>query len=264
MGRSLQCCHMSVRKKRRRLRKDAAIYYRMLGLRGIVAFWANLASGYPKHVTVTPNGAKHPLFLRLRTSDAKLYEEIFLSKEYDYPTSFSPRTIVDVGANCGMTSIFYANQYPNATIVAVEPEATNYAALVRNTRIYPNIIPIHAALWNEDGQVEVFRGDEGFRGWPRMTDWGQWGFHVRKGTGCRALTMASLMREAGIETVDILKVDVEGAEQEIFSSCDWMDKVKLLAIELHDRSRPGCSDVVNAVTKQHRKTERGTVTFYAR
>jgi hypothetical protein len=73
------------------------------------------------------------------------------------------------------------------------------------------------------------------------------------------------MREVGIETVDILKVDVEGAEYDIFSGCDWMDKVKLLAIELHDRDRPGCSDAVNAAAARlFQKNERGFVTFYSR
>jgi FkbM family methyltransferase len=236
----------------------------MLGMRGILASSANLAFGYPTHLAFTPEGVKHPLFVRLRTSDAKVYKDIFLRRDYNYPTSFSPRTIVDVGANCGMTSVFYANRYPDATIIAIEPEPSNYAALVRNTRSYPNVSAIQAALWNEDGQVEVFPGDLGYPGWPRMRKWGKWGFHVRKGTGCRAVTMTTLMREVGMETVDILKVDVEGAEWEIFSTCDWMDKVKLLAIELHDRFRPGCSDAVNAVTRQCQKTERGTVTFYSR
>jgi hypothetical protein len=76
--------------------------------------------------------------------------------------------------------------------------------------------------------------------------------------------MTTLMREVGIETVDILKVDIEGAERDVFSTCDWMDKVKLLAIELHDRVRPGCSDAVNAAARQHHKIQRHPVTFYCR
>ena len=101
--------------------------------------------------------------------------------------------------------------------------------------------------------------------WPRFKKWAKWTFRVREGDGCRALTLATLMREVGIETVDILKVDIEGAECDIFSKCDWMDKVKLLAIELHDRARPGCSDAVDAAAARHfHKNERGFVTFYSR
>jgi FkbM family methyltransferase len=238
--------------------KNITIYWQTLGLPGILASLANLVFGYPDHMALTANGLKHPLYVRLRTSDAEVYRDTFLRKEYDYPITFSPRTIVDVGANCGMTSVFYANRYPDATVVAVEPEVSNYTALVRNTRGYPNVIPIHGALWNKEGQVEVFSP------WPKWKEWGKWGFRVREGNGCRALTLKTLMREVGIETVDILKIDVEGAEREIFSSCDWMDKVKLLAIELHDRDCPGCSAAVNAVARHYQKTEHGLVTFYAR
>jgi len=247
-----------LRKKTTVVLEEGTIYYQTLGLPGILAILANLVCAHPEHVTISTNGIKHPLFVRLRTSDAVIFRDVFFEREYYYQTSFSPRTIIDVGANCGMTSVFYANLYPEAAIVALEPEASNFAALVRNTRAYPNITPIHAALWSSDGQVEVFPP------WPRWRTWGKWGFRVRKGNGCRALTMRTLMREVEMETVDILKIDVEGAEREIFSSCDWIDNVKLLAIELHDRDCPGCSDAVNAITRQYHKTERGPVTFYAR
>jgi len=203
-------------------------------------------------------GVQHPLFLRLATSDAEVYRDIFLRQEYHFPTSFSPRTVVDVGANCGMTSVFYANLYPEATIVAIEPETSNYEALVKNTCAYPNIIPIHGALWSTDGEVELFPP------WPYWKRWGKWGFRVRKGNGCRAVTLTTLMREVGIEAVDILKIDVEGAEREIFSNCDWIDKVKLLAIELHDREYPGCSEAVDAAVKRYQKSQRGLITFYIR
>lgn len=247
-----------LRKRSSLLREEVGIYKRALGLRGVLALTSNLVCGYPKHLVLRTKELRHPFFVRLRTSDAEVYEEVIVGKEYDYPATFPPRTIVDVGANCGMTSIFYANRYPDARVISVEAEASNYGALLRNTRAYPNIAPIQAALWNTDGQVEVFPP------WPRWTGWGKWGFRVREGSGCRALTLPTLMREVGIDTVDILKIDVEGAEREIFSKCDWMDRVKLLAIELHDRDTPGCSAAVDAVAGQYRKTERGLVTFYAR
>lgn len=255
---------MTLRRETRVFRKRAeafaaelAVCHRLLGFRGIFAVLANRVCGYPKCLVLHTADVKHPVSFRLHTSDAEVYCEVILGKEYDYPSLTSVRTIVDVGANCGMASIFYANRYPDATVVAVEAEVSNYAALVQNTRAYPNIVPVHAALWHTDGQVEVFPP------WPRWQGWGKWGFRVREGHGCRALTLPTLMRSVGIETVDILKVDVEGAEREIFSACDWMDRVKLLAIELHDRDTPGCSEAVDAVTAGFEKSQRRLVTFYA-
>ena len=246
------------RKKVSLFRQEVGIYKRALGLRGIVAMMCNLVTGCPKRLVLRSKELRHPLWIRLRTSDAEVYEEVILDKEYDFYTGFTPRTIVDVGANCGMTSLFYANRYPDARVIAVEAEFSNYSALVSNTSAYPNVIPIHAALWRSNGQVEVFPP------WPRWKGWGKWGFRVREGTGCRAVTLPTLMREVGADVIDILKIDVEGAEREIFADCDWMDRIKLLAIELHDRDTPGCSEAVGSVTTNYQKTQRGLVTFYAR
>jgi FkbM family methyltransferase len=245
-----------LRKKLRLLRQEAYIYLQTVGPRGLVALSSHLLCGYPREVVVQLDDVRYPFFLRIQTSDARVCHEVMLQKEYELAGSFEPRTIVDVGANCGMTSVFFANQYPAARIWALEPEPSNYSALVRNARPYPNIVPILAALWSEDGEVEIFSP------WPKFTKWGKWGFHVRSGKGCRALTLRSLMSEIGIDSIDMLKVDVEGAEIEIFDSCNWIDKVKVLAIELHDRQRPGCSAAVEAVLGSRHKTQHREVSFY--
>src|SRR3974390_1863547 len=134
--------------------EEARICYAALGPRGIFYSSTSWAFGHPAEITVPVEGIKHPVHIRMRTSDAGVFEDALVKKEYEYPVSFLPRTIIDVGANCGMTTIFYANRYPNATIVAVEPEESNYSALIKNTQSYANVVPLHAALWNSDGQVE--------------------------------------------------------------------------------------------------------------
>jgi len=93
--------------------KNIRVYWQILGLRGTLATLANLVLGFPEHMTITPEGVRHPLFVRLGTSDVEVYRDTFLKEEYSYPIHFSPRTIVDVGANCGMTSVFYANRFRN-------------------------------------------------------------------------------------------------------------------------------------------------------
>jgi hypothetical protein len=67
-----------------------------------------------------------------------------------------------------------------------------------------------------------------------------------------------------IESIDLLKVDIEGAEKEVFAACDWMDSVRCLMIELHDRFKPGCSEAVNAVVQGFSTSERGETTLYVR
>lgn len=226
-------------------------YYGALGIRGLLAISLFRLVGMPRIITAHPHGVKHPVYLRIRTSDLAVYHHVLLEGEYQVELPFSPQTIVDAGANCGLTSVYYANQYPDAQIISVEPEESNYKALVRNVLPYRNVLPVRAALWNRTGEVTTV--DVG----------GDWECQVREGTGCPAITMSTLMAEVGIDSIDLLKVDVEGAEKEIFSECEWMGRVRVLAIELHDRLKPGCRDTVERATRGWHQYERGDLTFLA-
>ena len=130
-----------------------------------------------------------------------------------------------------MASILFALKYPTARIIAIEPEPSNFAALVRNTTPYKIITPIQAALWREDGEVTLGPSTAHPKGAFQIVDNGR--------QRVRAITMDTVMREAGIDSIDLLKMDIEGAEIEVFESCPWIKKVQVLAIELHDRVRPG-------------------------
>jgi FkbM family methyltransferase len=235
-------------------------YYKLFGIRGLWAIISFRLFGKPTEITIKPSAVRHPVHLRVRTSDISLFNDILLRKEYDLGLrDFSPRTIVDAGANVGMATLYYANRYPNARIVAVEPEASNYAALVKNVAPYPNVIAINAALWNKDGKVSL--GPTGLD----STSYGKWAFQVSDaGTQVRAITMRTLMVEAKIDTIDLLKMDVEGGEMEAFENCDWMNGVQVIAIELHDHIKPGCRTVVSSAAKGFKQWERGEMTFFAR
>ena len=236
-------------------------YYGCLGLRGVLAVTAYRLFGWPKEVTVRPPGIRNPIYLRIRTSDADIYTAVLLNGEYAFDLPFCPSVIVDVGANIGMTSIFFTHRYPEAKIIAIEPEASNFAALARNVRPYPAIVPVHAALWKSDGEISISEPD------PSTGASGNWGFVVHEGEGdvnVRAMTMRTLMREMGLHFVDLLKIDIEGGEKEVFEAYDWIDDVRCLMIELHDWCRPGCSDAVDPAMLGFSKIRRGETTLYVR
>jgi FkbM family methyltransferase len=234
-------------------------YYEVCGSRGICAVTSFRLLGRPRELAVAPLQSNRPVHLRIDTSDFCAYRDvlIFKSKSYDPGLpGFSPTTIVDVGAHIGMASILFATNYPAARIIAIEPEPSNFAALVGNTAPYKTITPIHAALWREDGEVCLGASNAHPKG----------AFQVVKDGGqrVRAVTMETVMRETGIDSIDLLKVDVEGAEIEVFESCPWIRKVQVLAIELHDRVRPGCTLAVKNATKDFQCTPHGEVTLFYR
>jgi FkbM family methyltransferase len=234
-------------------------YYETCGSRGLWAVASFRVCGSPRELAIVPLQSSHLVHLRIDTSDFCAYRDIliFKSKSYDPGIPpFRPNTIVDAGAHIGMASIFFALQYPMARIIAVEPEPSNFAALVRNTAPYKTIIPIRAALWRQDGEVTLGPSNAHPKG----------AFQIVENGNQRvpAITMDTLMRETGIDSIDLLKVDIEGAEVEVFESCPWIGNVRVIAIELHDRVRPGCSYVVKSAAKHLHCDQRGEVTFFVR
>jgi FkbM family methyltransferase len=232
-------------------------YYELCGSRGVCAVAAFRLCGKPYDLAVTPLESDHRVYLRIDTSDFCAYRDvlIFRSKSYDPGIAgFSPNTIVDVGAHIGTASILFALQYPKARIIALEPEPANFAALVRNTTPYKTVTPIQAALWREDGEVTL-----GASGAPPK---GAFQIVENGGLRVRAVTMETVMRQTGIYSIDLLKVDIEGAEKEVFESCPWIRNVGIIAIELHDRIRPGCSSTLKNAAKDLRCEQKSEITFF--
>ncbi|GLC27158.1 FkbM family methyltransferase [Roseisolibacter agri] len=207
---------------------------------------ANAPPGSPP-MSVTVPGLAHPLLLRPGTSDVAVFEQVFLHGALDFPLSPAPTYIVDAGANIGLASIYLLAKYPTAQIVALEIEESNFELLRRNTRHYPNVTPIQAALWSHRTELELVDSDAD-----------KWAFQVRapedatpslpttRTTRVPALGVTDVLARTQWPRIDLLKVDIEGAECEVFTpaASDWLGHVRVIAVELHDRLRPGCEAAV--------------------
>jgi FkbM family methyltransferase len=231
-------------------------YYDLCGMQGVAASALFRLTERPREIAVVPRGKAHPIHLRLGTSDFCAYKDILVCADRQYDPNipdFSPRVIVDAGAHIGIASITFACRYPRATIFAVEPEPANFAALLRNIAPYKNIVPIRAALWKEDGEVGLGASKVHAKGAFEIAEPGQ--------LRVRAITVRTLMREVGVCSIDLLKMDIEGAEREVFEACDWIESVSTIAIELHDRVKRGCREALHAAARGFRFEDRGDVTF---
>ena len=176
-----------------------------------------------------------PLTVRTGTSDLAIFDEVVIDHGYRFPMDHEPQVIVDVGANIGMATLWFKARWPKAQVIAVEPDPENFALLQRNLKDIPGVRTVQAALAPSDGTIGL--ETEGLH--PSA-------YHIRTlrpgETGVQAMTVTTLMQQCGIDQIDLLKLDIEGAEKELFGSPDlaWMDRVHTLAVELHDRMRPGC------------------------
>jgi FkbM family methyltransferase len=214
----------------------------IFGVGGVLAECTNRLIHFPREMSVRPKGIRSRVFLRPNTTDTSTYRQNLVAHEYDFNLPFEPRTILDAGANIGMASVYFANRYPSAMIVAIEPEPSNFRMLEKNVAAYPFITAIRAALWPSEGQVSVV-APSGMDG-----SYGHWGFSVSEGTGTPAMTVLAIMRRVTVDRIDLLKIDIEGAELELFSGdCEWLKHVRCVMIETHDRFRPGCAQAVHSV-----------------
>ncbi|HYV91948.1 MAG TPA: FkbM family methyltransferase [Chitinophagales bacterium] len=192
----------------------------------------------------------HPIFIRRKTSDIAAFEQIFARGGYDINYPNLSGDIMDAGAYTGLSTIFFANRFPDKKIIAIEPDRENFSMLIKNTQKYKNVKAYHGAVWNRNTTVVIMNKESSF-----------WGFQVEETDneqeGIEALTIDEIMRLEKLKEIAILKMDVEGSEKEIFSGDfdSWLPHVHCLIVELHDRFKPGSGQAVEkAVQKiQHRK-----------
>jgi len=170
-----------------------------------------------------------PMYLRAGTTDWITCEITLMTDEYAFVPRLLPRveSILDLGANIGDSARYFAAAYPNAKIVALEPDAGNIEMCRKNVALMlagPRIVCKQCFVGASSGQAGIDRSG------------GEWAYSMKKGlTGqeqIRVVTIAELLPEFGGGGVDLLKCDIEGAEQELFADCSaWIKKVRHIAIE---------------------------------
>lgn len=179
---------------------------------------------------------KRNVVLRCGTSDISCLIQVFVDNEYKTPYEVDPKVIIDAGANIGSATLFFSNLYPNAKIFSIEPEASNFSILKKNCAGLPNVTLMNAALWPNEKTLVI-----------RDSAAEKWAFSVVEGanlTGSesvKAVTIPMLLGRSANGSIDILKLDIEGAERELFNSGaeSWLGKVDQIIIELHDKYNPG-------------------------
>lgn len=183
---------------------------------------------------VQPPGLDFPLTVqRGQTSDLRVFEQIFVLQEYaclrDLP---GVRNILDLGANVGFSSAWLLSAFSGARVVAVEPFAPNFAALEINMAPYgQRAHTLHGAVWSHCGRLRMHADDAS--GWAKQVEQTE---DDRQGE-IQAWDVPALMEIGGMETVDLLKVDIEGAEAAVFNDAarQWLQRVRNICIELHGR-----------------------------
>lgn len=216
------------------------------------------------------NGLRLPggrrFIYRPSVEDRRVCRDIFFERAYamehlsrrqelvDFYQSSPDPIIVDAGANIGAAAVWFALTYPKAKILAIEPDISNYELLTRNSTSFPSIVPLKAAIAANSGTL--YLTDPGA---------GAWGYRTaeqptERSYAVDAMTLEQVMAKSS-GTPFILKIDIEGAESDLFSRySEELNRFPLVIIELHDWMLPGKTTSRNFL-KWHIEMKRDFVHF---
>lgn len=208
-----------------------------------VGFAQSALRNAPTGAVVTVDYRGKPVHYREGSSDALVIYEILLKgrrSEYWHarlPKPENVKVVLDIGANIGAATVFFSETYPAAKIHAFEPVPDNLEMLKLNaaSRGRPGSIQCHhLALSDRDGELQLIHS-------PGANNHGGWSFYQRGASGSEekisvpVRKSGDFVRELGLERIDVIKIDTEGAEREILHGLtpEQLASVQYIVGELH-------------------------------
>ncbi len=189
--------------------------------------------------------------LRKYSSDIKAFQQVFIGREYEpvidliLKNGIKMRTIIDAGCNIGLTSILLIQKFPNAHIICIEPDGQNYIQMSKNLKNFSlNVSLLNNALWYR--QETLFLNNDFRDG----EDWSRSVSTVQKKSKLpiEGIPLEYLIARYDIESIDFLKMDIEGSEAEVFRlgrDLSFLAKTKIIALEIHDELN--CRQVISDI-----------------
>lgn len=165
-------------------------------------------------------------------ADLAIIEEVFGRRVYDLPDLPAPEVIVDLGAHIGATVLFFATQFPSARIVAAEPDPVNFAKLRQNVGFMPQVTLVNTAVSEQEGMIPFYSAGR-LDGWKSssMRPASLWQQQIE----VQSATLDQLLVDAGVVSVDLLKIDIEGGEYEVLRSFAGLGSVQTIVGEAHPK-----------------------------
>lgn len=183
------------------------------------------------------------IWTRNRTTDARVFSQIFLDCQYNlrrfsrfreiyqfyqYLTSIGTPLILDGGANIGLSSLYFCKNWPHANIIAVEPDRANCEMFERNVGGRTNVKLVQGALASSSGMARITN--------PAAEAW-EYRVEIVNDGEIPAVAINDLITSDMLPF--IAKIDIEGAENELFSAnTEWIDSFPIIIVELHDWMLP--------------------------
>ena len=181
------------------------------------------------------------VFYRSGTADPFVLYQVLLKggkkAEYYVPSGLKPKIIIDIGSNIGASILYFQRQFPTANIFGFEPHPDTFRILQKNVAHLPSVTIFNYGLGSAERRIAVRADAVNFGAFNTRGEFKDRGFSAAE-VECQIRRLDSVMNEIGIDRVDLIKIDCEGAEADIFSTlpdtilnqCQW------IVGEFHDES----------------------------
>ncbi len=224
---------MNILEKTRWRLNDFRLSLRVLTAKSLFNYYVALLFA-KTHVSVKVRGIDRYVTIRAKNKiDRDVLEYVFFNRYHLPPPEFviaPDAVIVDLGSNIGCTVVDLKKRYPRAKVFAYEMHPENFELARINTQDLEDVHLFNLAVWITRGSV-AFKKEN-------LSD----AFSVNKDTAANeemitvpSVSMADIIKDNKLDKIDFIKIDIEGAEIEIFESEDlnWLNTVQSMNIEFH-------------------------------
>ena len=214
-----------------------------IGLIGVFQYFKLIAQlkSDKQFLKLKLKGYQNDVYLRPKTSDFKIFKQIFIAEEYNVIYPKQVNIIIDAGSNCGYSIVYFKNKFKNAKLIAVEPDTSNIEMIKKNTSGLTDVFVVKGGIWNINTDLKIVNKEAG-----------KWAFRVVEAldntSEFKGYSLDAIMLEHDIKTIDILKMDIEGSEKKVFEQNYqyWLSKTTFGFLELHEDYAPGVTDLVHS------------------
>ena len=155
---------------------------------------------------------------------------------YEIPDLDDVDVVVDVGSHIGTAILYFHERYPSARIHGFEPDPRSFATLRSNVEALPGVTIDPRAVTGSTGSATFFSSENSLAS-SLVADAG-----ARRPLPVRTVSLDDLMDELGLDGIDLLKLDVEGAEYDVLSSTTRLGSIRAIAGEVHPELIPCAPD----------------------
>jgi FkbM family methyltransferase len=204
-------------------------------LAATVVLWVRKVRGHREGrlVSIRLEGPRGPVRLWLGNyTDLEAVHEVFVSGTYARVADVPASTILDLGGNCGASMAYFKALHPDARIHVAEPDPIAFRTLTANASRLDGVVLHQVAVGEVDERRAFYQSNAAWSSslvGDQVHAGGQW-------TDVEVVSLGTFLRRAALERVDLLKLDVEGAEWEILPAVRLAEVAGVVIGELHDPS----------------------------